>query len=664
MTKMSVELSECGGSDHVRANDPDDGPDDPDVDAEVVRPVVRSILSHMMESGDGQVSLSQLSSRLVDENVLTPGQVRRRQSWIAQEAESFLEEVGGDTSSSEPLEHGGEWRHHGQVGGEDGEEEDLFASMSQLFNLDSSDSSATKMRKAVPLSLSQNMESVSDGGGAEEQPASAPRKATPARAKRNERSELVVLANLNPEEKAMEVRKRQRVGKKRFRTFVKWQMDKLAPLWPDNVTLPHCRQCASRYLCDTCLVGMCDECCRERPEGGCGGHGVLIERNCVKCHARPRLKGCAFEYCHYCCVRRVGGGCPTHENIARGEDVRSMTLGSHETPASEVQQGRRRVCDLYCGWDRGDDGAVAEAVLWLRRRRGNERYASLHVSQWEMSAFVLGLAGRQQGGGPVFLSNLRSRCYDYLHLSRDVVSAKRRHEKPATALLVENVVSAICNGSSDVAAVKESADSPLFHGPTTDWLVALALEQAALRLGGDDEEKQLGSSLKYYRQALEREDATPADMASAGAGLLRVLTKMGNAEAAQTELRELCVKSGFKNLPLLFLYAQSGAEFRADDVQIHEAILQRCPTFSVSLLWLCDSLGFRDSTIDAVMRALLVDRERVALWEMLDTLIAPRAKLTLSPLWAFFVEELFTYGTQGPEAKQRVGKHLPRLLVA
>ena len=87
---LVVALSDYGSS-SSNGGDEDSGERDrARLDKEVVRPVVRQVMSELLEQSDGQLSLSQLSSRLVQENVLTPLQARRQQSWLASEAASFL----------------------------------------------------------------------------------------------------------------------------------------------------------------------------------------------------------------------------------------------------------------------------------------------------------------------------------------------------------------------------------------------------------------------------------------------------------------------------------------------------------------------------------------------------------------------------------------------
>jgi hypothetical protein len=625
------------------------------LDEDFVRPVVRQVMSELLEESQGQLSLSQLSSRLVRDNVLTPVQARRHRSWLANEATSFLEEGphsggGGDSGSSEELE-----APPPSVRGEadeDGEEEDVFASMSQLFNLDSSDSSETKRRAAIPLSLSQMVVELSDheeeAGGTQ---------GTGKRARPSRRPRRVPLSSLEGEERKEEERARTLQYVKRVRTFRRWQMDALPPVWPGSLRTTLCTGCGERWLNDCCLLELCDQCCSQDAGSGCGQHLTHTDRDCAACHNGSRLKSCPFQRCRWCCAVRPGGACRVHLREAQAADVRHMTFGRHLFAATDVDQVRRRVVELYLAWSRGDLGTVCHEVDWLSRRRGSGRTAWDYVSPLELCAFALGAAEKQPRATAEFMQNMRARCYEWLDSAQRFVS----HGTPATVLLVNDVLAALAAESCSIAALESLQELHLFSMARIRALVGLAHERAAGTAANPHQE--MAKALASYQAAMATEEATEPETVTAAAGLMRVHIAEGTLAAGLAVLRALCVRVAC--VPLLLLYTRhSGLEAGGEgEAHLHHGALRACPTWEPSLRWLCRHAAQPVTTLRALMRALLAARDRKELWKWLAELLLPRKELQKDALCVFFVEELFTYCEDSLQGDKRIVEaHLIRLL--
>ncbi len=659
-----VELSGSGGDDDGDDSDGERGR----VDEEFARPAVRQVIEELLEQSDGQLSLSQLSSRLVQENVLTPFQARRRSAWLAREATSVLEEgagSGGDDSgnsgSSEELEAPPSKLGDGD---EDGEE-DVFASMSQLFNLDSSDSSETKRRKTVPLSLSQQ---VDDSDQVPDAAPNAPGTQGPASQKERARKrgpQLVPLGALEPGEREEEMKARRRRYRKRVRTFVRWQREILPPVWPDGVRTALCSGCGERELSDRCQLELCDTCCRERASGECGEHRQRTDRDCAGCRSGRRLKGCPYGRCRDCCVFHPGGACPLHLREGRVEDVRRMTLGRHVFPASHAEQMRRRVAELYMAWRRGDFAAVCRDVAWLARRRGYERGTKNYVSPLELCAFALGAAERQPRASADFMQNMRARCYEWLDAAQ--VFAEGGRGTPATGLLHNDVLAALETGNCSLPALESLLELRLFSTARLRALIGYAHERAAAAaVGVSERSEERAKAAEAYRTALAAEGADEREKICAAAGLMRVHVAEGTVPAGTVVVRELCKRMGHPCPPLLLLYTRhAGLEAAGEgEEQTHLFVLRFCPTWEPSLEWMCRHRDTAPATVHALMRALLVARNRETLWTRLKDVLRPRETLETDALCTFFVEELFTYCEEPPKGtKAAVEKLLLRLLV-
>jgi hypothetical protein len=600
-------------------------------DENAVRPIVHRVLSELVNSSTGTLSLKTLRERLVMDEVLTPQQASTQSRWIERESQSFLASYNLDSGSSSDTGSHEVKRMADLSDVEEGM--DVFSNVSQIFALESESSDAAR-NKTVPLNLSQQGMDDDDHNGEE-----------------NNGDDEDFEPSLKPQKK----RSKKAEARRRKKDYLKWHAGTLNPRWPQSVAKAVCGKCKARKPHPRCKGFMCTICCQESLDP-CPSHSVRDDK-VIQCPCmQAASKMCTFGLCYHCCMERKAGPCDAHLLLGESKNLRQVSLGHlHTQFVAELENSTQMLCEsMFLDWSRGSLDFVATSVR-LRSELGlvKRERCSFPMCIFEICAFMTGVALQFHALLSRSVEMLYESCCSWLSHGSRFGRLSDETRAVATHLMSERLLPLIRSRSIYVADLHDMRESTsVFDQGWILFLIGFALEAGCANFAPHE------TASSVYLDLLGKTDpeflSRPLRVAAL-AGLARV--------SAQFEEDFKVLKFNLKDedLALWLIACENGLEARKSEMlQLCGWIVARCPSYAPAVSKLISAKD--PASIEVVMRALLVVRITTSSWWcVLEELLQENQHSGLGALEIFFYEELFVYFEGEMSASQA---HVGSLLVA